>query len=730
MRRHWHDAHQWSLAEGRAGGGGPAKRRAIARRQAEALAPVHCQRFFRANKHSRYFEVLSHDAERQEGQVAPSQSLESMVLEELGMLEDRQQQGRQIVSGTASPKQVSPWLELTRWVSYLEGYKLSHVAALAALPSPESEPVLAAICRSVERIVEQAYHSVCNDRINVFDQMRINSFLQRPRAADRPLIVKLQKPTYRAYTNVMKRLLAFTYRSTRPQAQIRLRHRLTSRQIICLNDVVLHVEELLQWKTTAGSQGLELPAVREASSLVDRRCLGLCISLLDHELKGDLFESVVVGFFAALAIDEDKGILREAYHYTPLLSGFIKIAQMLVIQHAVVGAEDGKAEHPADLLDEMRERFMVHGARSPFSWASRLRVYGKKVRDSTTCLGYITWSDDEKCVSYKDVCDLSMDCFRGFVRAQVAAAQAQLGDLLLLHPDERREDLGVEFYMHRVADNAVENRDGWSFLQHPRNRDGTLPPRDNWLLQRVLTQEWLQDEFLSISSAKKPAWKVDAVCVYDSKVEAFLERMLLLVHLTAGQPARGTEILSLRHINTLHGHHRSIFVENGMVSLVTSYHKGYAVTGSTKIIHRYLPKEVGELLVYYLWLVLPFRKKLNLLALHKRHQPSPFLWGKPNGSDTWDSSRLSRILKREFRTALGQTVGILTYRHLAIAISRKHLQCGGFKRDYGLEDTKSDKQSSHSSWTAGTIYARGIEEAAGHVEERKAEYRKISKEWH
>jgi hypothetical protein len=28
------------------------------------------------------------------------------------------------------------------------------------------------------------------------------------------------------------------------------------------------------------------------------------------------------------------------------------------------------------------------------------------------------------------------------------------------------------------------------------------------------------------------------------------------------------------------------------------------------------------------------------------------------------------------------------------------------------------------------IYARGLEEAAGHVEARKAEYRKISQEWH
>jgi hypothetical protein len=86
-------------------------------------------------------------------------------------------------------------------------------------------------------------------------------------------------------------------------------------------------------------------------------------------------------------------------------------------------------------------------------------------------------------------------------------------------------------------------------------------------------------------------------------VNAFLERLLLLLHLTAGQPARGSEKLSLRHINTVNGHHRNVFIEGGMVSTVTTYLKGYSTTGNTKIIHRCLPKEVGELLIHYPWLV-------------------------------------------------------------------------------------------------------------------------------
>jgi hypothetical protein len=150
-------------------------------------------------------------------------------------------------------------------------------------------------------------------------------------------------------------------------------------------------------------------------------------------LKGDLFESAVIRSLAAIAIDPIKGILKEAYYFTPTLSGFIKIVQMLVIQKAIVGIRDVESIQPADLLNEMRLRFLINGVQSLFSWASQLRVYRKKVRDSTTYLGYISWSDDGLSVSYKGVRYLDMSALRNFIRDQLEKAQAQLEKLVLLY---------------------------------------------------------------------------------------------------------------------------------------------------------------------------------------------------------------------------------------------------------------------------------------------------------
>jgi hypothetical protein len=88
------------------------------------------------------------------------------------------------------------------------------------------------------------------------------------------------------------------------------------------------------------------------------------------------------------------------------------------------------------------------------------------------------------------------------------------------------------------------------------------------------------------------------------------------------------------------------------------------------------------------------------------------------------------MLKEEARIHLQTHLNITYYRHVAIAISRVYLRSGGFKRDYGIEEKTSNDQASHMMWIAGSIYARGLEEAPRAIEARRAEYRMVSREWH
>jgi hypothetical protein len=164
-----------------------------------------------------------------------------------------------------------------------------------------------------------------------------------------------------------------------------------------------------------------------------------------------------------------------------------------------------------------------------------------------------------------------------------------------------------------MRDNPTDERPGWNFLNDQRTQmpvDG-----ERWLFDRVGQEASIRSQFMKPGS--QSGVDRQAVERYMDRVVEFREKLAVLMHISGGQPARGPEILSVRHSNTVQGGHRNVFIEDGMVVFVTRYHKGYNVSGDVKIIHRYLPRKVGELVVWYLWLVLPFQQRLEALVWEK-----------------------------------------------------------------------------------------------------------------
>jgi hypothetical protein len=80
---------------------------------------------------------------------------------------------------------------------------------------------------------------------------------------------------------------------------------------------------------------------------------------------------------------------------------------------------------------------------------------------------------------------------------QVTQCQALLEDLFLIRHEEKREDVVPSFALHRVRDNPARVENGWSFLLDERN-NSVLPGHREWLLHRILKNEWLRDDFVTI----------------------------------------------------------------------------------------------------------------------------------------------------------------------------------------------------------------------------------------
>ena len=215
---------------------------------------------------------------------------------------------------------------------------------------------------------------------------------------------------------------------------------------------------------------------------------------------------------------------------------------------------------------------------------------------------------------------------------------------------------------------------------------------------------------------------------------------------------------------------------------MTGYHKGFSSSGKVKIIHRYCPKPVSELLIYYLWLIVPFeckiteflnesadlishsafiwperprprqeqqstspiRKRLRRnttipLNLHVETDDSSLLpindlplSGRYN---TWTSGQLSALIKREFSLKLGQELGINLWRHFIIGLINEFFKKHGANSDGAdqwssddgdNEDDVADLQAGHSTMTASHVYARKLDELIGQTADKRRAFRGVS----
>ena len=320
------------------------------------------------------------------------------------------------------------------------------MAALAALSHERQEPLLVQFSQSLTRLIDRVYQTIEDCRVNKFDQIRINSFLQRPGVWDHSIQIYLKPSIYQRYWQVWQRLICFAYRTSRPGQPIVLRHQLTIVQLAALDRIKVSAQRLLHGDGSLSAIQAQL----------DKAYLAFSIVLLDHSLKGDLFESVLVGFLAALGIDAANQTFHELYGYTGYLSGLVKIAQMLVVEQAVRMADGGDVAHPADILDAMRECFLLHGVRAPFGWITRLRTYRKKVQNTIISQGYIYWSKDKQTLMYKEL-RLTITGFRRFIRTEMELAQADFEKLFLIHEKEIREDIVSILYLAQLQDDPTKN---------------------------------------------------------------------------------------------------------------------------------------------------------------------------------------------------------------------------------------------------------------------------------
>ncbi|KAM6513757.1 hypothetical protein FALCPG4_014975 [Fusarium falciforme] len=616
----------------------------------------------------------------------------------------------------------------------------------------------------------------------------------------KPFHFRFKPETQRRYTLVVKQLLAYIVRCMPFEDKAdRPPFKLSRRQRNAYDTMMEHADDLTDaWKDHGGDP--EAPEVSKLLDSLENDVLELYISVLDHFTKDTEYDSVLVSFLTVLSVRAD-GTWEGYANFTPKLSAIMAIPRLCIVKYAVdqrakaikqkmqqgQNQEEAEENSPSNfaLISEMTRRFMVGGGEgwetTPTQFIIRLRNFGMAAHNNTASQGSVSW--DKEHIVFKGIRHSVLD-----VQAMMRMAVHQLEDVLykdLLFckefSDQSPAELGLpEIPWGELLDNAADETIGHSFVDKLFQHD--VGASKGWVVRKILQDDSLRATWVKSVGDGDGGMELNAKAAYRLRVEKALELLLFLAQLSGGFPPRAYELLTIRHRNTANGGIRNILVDQGLIMIVTGVHKGFSTSGRLKIIHRFLPREVGTPLVYFLWLVLLFWEDVQA-NVWDRSSFDAGLWateGTPESSgpqdseqtdgaaevsqeqasqagesgqgawklgpgEHWTSPRLARIIRRLSVASCGQKLNISSWRHISTAIGRRYFRNAStahtrLLREADSDDSDSDSdddgdspydlQAGHGSKIAGLIYGRLVTEGAFETNERRVNFRYISEEWH
>lgn len=669
---------------------------------------VSMQAFFKERRHMRYFIVDAPDDDRE-----PDPSLREQkckvddLLGEWRKTEERHEKEMQVMDADAAKTDRTGWFNRTGWLQHLAKRNRVHLAHAIKLPK-QNEPKLKQAARVVELLVEK---SVAGLSTLARETRRWLRSARREEIDQRP-IARLQNPESQArYAGYMVMFVCYFLRiigneearavggsddddetgsedsdaaegSTCDDEAGSSSVGNSSNRRRRKPDLFKDARELFPWQGRQKELAKELWSSLDGQD-EDAQIQALLLALASFIFEGtgdDPFSSGLIHFLAVLGIDGEMDRLRTAKNYSYMLAGMVYCTRVIAVEGLLPSAtrkEQGDADRETFL--QLRKRYLADGSYSPISEMLSLLAYGKFVALNAGNSGNVYWSRD-KAIFYLGGRPIVISQFQQMARDIVSEAADMLWQELLWVSDPTERFI-VE--LDRIVDDVTFTKRGTSFVHREENGlGGGL----EWMLHRVMQTAASK----RLRSGDK-GWNVQRVKRYLRRVDSFRELMLAGFHITSGQPGRGSEVTTMRHRNGVL-QDRNAFVVDGQVMTVVRYHKSQSQWDKPKVVPRFLPWRLGQVVVVYLAYIQPFEEYLRVEVLGGGF--SDYVWADERGP--WGTDRLTRILKRETAKRLGTALTTLDYRHTAVGIGRVVVGEGfgrGYQDEVGeVEEAEVDEE--------------------------------------
>jgi superfamily II DNA helicase RecQ len=684
MQEHCRRKHHWKNSR-KAAPGRPSDRQ-------RTWTTVSCQKFHNTNKLGRLFQVGS----EAEGPRAPnnadadvSQAIQTSLAQASTQLEELEKKNNNTIKPDTDRHEFVEWLNRAGWARHLKGLKRDWLLKMARKP-PHKERALFEVCWAVRMIIWRAQQASKASVVGMPAMMYINRREFGNTTNEKPLNAQQTENTMIKYSNAWVEIIAYIWRThelpvAKPDHNEEMEgrrppYRISGRQdkwLQKIKEIVSRDSEEDGWFDDTDSETSSDGRLDEQQQeALEGHVLQFMLSLLDHVLGDNEYTSALISSMAVLGISAESGWLSPLV-YTPKQSAVISTSRMLVLYRSTqlrqdrinqLVAEGWGSEDAADIapphlefVQDMANRFMTlieyNGKPTPMDSILRLRAFGFKIRFTTNAEGVIDWVGDT--LLYGNI-QFSMPQLRSMIHGMIASARQHiLANLMLLQIDSegsiaRDTTACPTIDWGKLVDNAAEQQAGWSFMEDPRNKHATsVEEPKQWLAQRLQNEKAIRSQFIDVEATRAALARGGGVVWAESRIQAYGQAMkgarqelAPLVHMTGGGPPRGSELVTVTYKNSANGDSRGTNIEDGYVRVTTTYHKNIGQTGKSKVIHRYLPREVGELVVYYLWFASPFWHQINGAVHGKAEEVSAYVW-EPRPEKSWQKPTRKRERNKE-----------------------------------------------------------------------------------
>ena len=461
---------------------------------------------------------------------------------------------------------------------------------------------------------------------------------------------------------------------------------------------------------------------------LDAYITGLCFTTVCQKLKSSRWESPLLHFLARCGIHPREARFIDAHEYSQTLAAVIFGVRMLVYYHLTLTANRELNETSLySELEKVHREYLHDRSNAPMGEMLSLLAYAMGKAKAGSGRPCIVWGSGETVYFRGD--PVSKAGLKTLAQSLLAKTKDCLQRHLLFNSSLDLADIDLTSIRDDMTDHAAR----FSFLVDRRNVAlNTI--QHQFMCSILYSNEVGLKLFTPVDG--EYFWRPNAVGAYLQNMQEFLKLLAVLIHITAGQPARATELLSMHYANTATAI-RNVYVQDGQVMIVLDYHKSRELHGKSKPRVYFLPKAVGELLVTYLLCVIPFAQ----LLYHRTHQTPPealskFVFVHLTKDMPLPTKTLTETLKSETLRAMGWPITTAAWRHVVIEWKRKLR----FDPDDTLEDEEDDDddniedindlQAGHTSAIARKLYGVRADMAQSVTPELIARFRLISEEWH